>query len=398
MRIAYVCGDPGVPVFGTKGCSIHVQEVLRAMVQTGIDVDLLSARIDGECAPDLAGVRLHAVPFYGSHDPIRRERELLAANSTLRTMLHDLGPFDLVYERHALWMHAAMEYGRDEQIASVLEVNAPLIDEQSTHRQLFDRRSAELVTARALNAARTIVAVSKSVADYVRRFGVDNSRIDVVANGVRPERFPVWSFENRPGSHRFTIGFVGSLRPWHAVADLVDAFQRLHGDAGAIRPRLLIVGDGPQRTAIDAQIASLPEAVRAAVEFAGAVSYELIPRQLAAMDVAVAPYAKDQECYFSPLKLLEYMAAGLPTVAARSGQMSEIIRHGENGLLYSPGDIDALAEALRQMHDEVALRERLGSSARRDVVQHHTWSQRVAYILSKALAQPRNDYVTAAVT
>ncbi len=46
-RIAYVSADPGVPVFGNKGCSVHVQEVVRAMVATGAQVDLFAVRLGG---------------------------------------------------------------------------------------------------------------------------------------------------------------------------------------------------------------------------------------------------------------------------------------------------------------------------------------------------------------
>ena len=71
-------------------------------------------------------------------------------------------------------------------------------------------------------------------------------------------------------------------------------------------------------------------------------------------------------------------------VAANSGQLSEIIRHGENGLLYTPGDIDALAAALCELHDDEAQSDRLAQAARRDVEQRHTWHQRVDQILELA--------------
>ncbi len=54
MRGAYVCSDRGVPVFGTKGCSLHVQEVLRALNERDVTMSLVAANIGGICPKDLA--------------------------------------------------------------------------------------------------------------------------------------------------------------------------------------------------------------------------------------------------------------------------------------------------------------------------------------------------------
>ncbi|BDI16340.1 hypothetical protein ANSO36C_21420 [Nostoc cf. commune SO-36] len=59
MRIAYICADPGIPVFGQKGCSIHVQEVIRALQKQGSQVTLFATQIGGELPADLANVVVH---------------------------------------------------------------------------------------------------------------------------------------------------------------------------------------------------------------------------------------------------------------------------------------------------------------------------------------------------
>jgi hypothetical protein len=51
MRVAYICADPGVPVFGRKGGSVHVQEVIRALSRQGLQVDLFATRLDGDPPP-----------------------------------------------------------------------------------------------------------------------------------------------------------------------------------------------------------------------------------------------------------------------------------------------------------------------------------------------------------
>ena len=63
LRIAYLCADPGVPVFGVKGCSIHVQEVIRAMAALGHRVSLFATRFDGEMPADFVDrIEIHPLP------------------------------------------------------------------------------------------------------------------------------------------------------------------------------------------------------------------------------------------------------------------------------------------------------------------------------------------------
>src|SRR6185436_13422914 len=95
LRIAYVCADPGVPVFGRKGCTVHVQEVLRALMAAGATVDLFATRLDGDPPVDLREVHVHRLPAAPKGDVAKRERLCLAANEELGEQLRRFGPFDL---------------------------------------------------------------------------------------------------------------------------------------------------------------------------------------------------------------------------------------------------------------------------------------------------------------
>jgi ATP-binding cassette subfamily B protein len=80
MRIAYVCADLGIPVFGCKGCSIHVQEVIRALIDLGAAIELFTVRPEGERPRDLESVRLHGLPFVAPAGRAAREQAALRAN------------------------------------------------------------------------------------------------------------------------------------------------------------------------------------------------------------------------------------------------------------------------------------------------------------------------------
>jgi glycosyltransferase involved in cell wall biosynthesis len=381
MRIAYLCADRGVPVFGRKGCSIHVQEVVRALSARGASVELFAMRAEGDPPQSLERVPLHQLPALPQGDYALREQAALAANEDVRALLEREGPFDLVYERYSLWSFAAMEYARASGTPGLLEVNAPLIAEQAEHRILVDRAGAEHAAERVFRAATHLLAVSAEVAAYLEQFPAARGRVHIVPNGVDPNRFPANVVPSCPGPPgTFTVGFVGTLKPWHGLGTLVEAFALLR--CGASDLRLLIVGDGPERPRLEADLCA--RLLRELTQFTGSVDSDQVPGLLASMDVAVAPYPKLASFYFSPLKVYEYMAAALPIVASRIGQQADVLRHEETGLLCPPGDAPALAAALERLRGDTWLRHRLGKAARATAIRKHTWAAVAQRILSLA--------------
>jgi glycosyltransferase involved in cell wall biosynthesis len=381
MRLAYVCADLGIPVFGSKGCSIHVQEVVRALTAQGIQVDLFTTRPEGERPPGLETVLIHGLAAPPKLSTAVREQAALEANRTTRDALEQAGPFDLVYERYSLWSSAGMDHAQAHGLPGLLEVNAPLIDEQAAHRQLVDRPSAERVAEQVFAGASLLVAVSREVAEYLERFPNARGRIQVIPNGVNPDRFPPGLLPSCPAPPGiFTIGFVGSLKPWHGLATLVEAFSLLRRSAP--HTRLLIVGDGPERQRLVDDLSQ--RGLLEATHLTGAVGPGEVPGLLASMDVAVAPYPELRHFYFSPLKVYEYMAAARPVLASRIGQLAELIDDGVNGLLCPPGDAAALAGALERLRQDSQLRDRLARAARAQVLREHTWTAVVRRILHLA--------------
>lgn len=376
MRIAYVCTDPGIPVFGTKGASVHVQEMLRAFVELGAEVTLISPRMEGAPPADLTGLRRHPLTPEapaGKSDATARARQQLALNRVVAEALDGAGPFDLVYERHALFAHAATEWAQTRGIPSILEVNAPLIEEQKQHRALTCEAEAMEATARAMRAAAQVIAVSPAVAEYCAGFGGDAL---VVPNGVNPARFAAHARHDGP----FTIGFLGTLKPWHDVDTLIDAFALLAPDLP--EAGLLIVGDGPEREKLEARLAALGLSGRA--HFTGAVAPDRVAAELARMSVGVAAYRQDQPFYFSPLKLYEYMAAGLPVVVTRTGGLEDLTGHGAFGPDVPPEDPAALAETLTRLASDPTRRRAMGHAARDHVLKHHSWNGIARDLLARA--------------
>jgi glycosyltransferase involved in cell wall biosynthesis len=118
----------------------------------------------------------------------------------------------------------------------------------------------------------------------------------------------------------------------------------------------------------------------------GSVPPTSVPAYLRAMQVALAPYPPMERFYFSPLKVLEYMASGRAIIASRIGQLERLIDHGRTGLLVEPGNAEELIRAVRRLAGDETLRADLGRQAAQEARRAHSWSQRAREILSAAKA------------
>lgn len=371
MRIASVCLDPGIPVFGRKGASVHVQEVLRAYRRLGHEVVVVASRLGGPPPADLDDVEVHELGRPRAEDPGTRELACLAMDVEAHRLLLELPGLDAVHERYSLWGGAGIRAAAERRLASVLEVNAPLIEEQTRYRGLVHRGLAEGRLRDTVARCGVVTAVSSPVAEAIARRCVVAPRIVVLPNGVDPTRFrpPAVGPAPRP----FTVGFVGTLKPWHGVELLVEAVARLRRTVPDAR--LQLIGDGPRRAELEQLAATLEVPLRCT----GAVSPDEVPPLLHELDVAAAPYPPGEgAAYFSPLKVLEYLAAGVPVVASRTGQIPTLLADGAAGELVEPGDLDDLTAALVRLAQDPDQRRRYAAIGRARVERHHTWRGVVA--------------------
>jgi glycosyltransferase involved in cell wall biosynthesis len=288
---------------------------------------------------------------------------------------------DVVLERYSLASTPAREAATRRGIPLVLEVNAPLVDEAARYRGLEDVERRRSWERDVLASADSVIAVSTAVREHVLRAGQDPRRVSVIQNGVDVTEFIEAEGQDvraRYGLGDATVlGFSGSLKPWHGVAVLLDAFADLPLEAA-----LLIVGDGPERARLE-QTGRRP-GLAGRVFFTGPVAHSRVPAYRAAMDVATAPYAAQEDFYFSPLKVAEYLAAGLPIVASAQGDVPAMV--GDAGLLVPPGDPQALASALSRLCAEPEVRRDLAANARARA-WNLDWS-RVAARVEEVLRSP----------
>jgi glycosyltransferase involved in cell wall biosynthesis len=174
-----------------------------------------------------------------------------------------------------------------------------------------------------------------------------------------------------------TIGFIGFVREWQGLDEVIAG---LAADPAADRIRLVIVGDGPAKAALEQQALAL--GVAAQVHFFGLQQRAAIPDLIREFDIALQPRAVP---YASPLKIFEYMACGRAIVAPDQPNIREILSDGETALLFDPDQPGALWRAIRRLADDPEQRERLGRAAR-DALDSRgfTWRHNAARIIAAA--------------
>src|SRR5213594_2423104 len=414
MKILYLCSDSGIPVLGRKGASIHVREMVGAFARAGHQVVLAAPVLNKspwETPAEVAANIMHLRPGASAQSAAQHVRDFvqqlgldssvpgelrhILSNQELVTELtrrFDGDPPDFIYERAALYGTAGAVVAQALGVPRLVELNAPLAVEQTAYRGNGFGDLGAKAEQWSLTRADALLAVSSALRDHVVERGIDPTKVHVVPNGVNTDLFHPAprdpSLRDRLGlGEEPVLGFVGGLRAWHGTESLPDVLARVatvHPDV-----RLVIVGDGPLRAELQRSLSE--RGLAGSVVFTGAVAHEEIPALIRQFDVALAPYpALDHPFYFSPLKLFEYMACGVPVVAANCGQIAELIRDGETGLLHPPGDADALVAACDRLLADPPLRRRVGEAAAKEVHTRYTWDHNAAHVveLARSLGRP----------
>jgi glycosyltransferase involved in cell wall biosynthesis len=364
MKILYAASDQHIP--GTTGGSVHVLSVAEGLARLGHEMHVMVTP-GGPFPP--GDIRWIALP-----PPARRPELRWVNTGAVRTLARQLRP-DVIIERYYNFGGEGIRAAADVGALAVLEVNAPVVDYPGSRKRLLDRAllfepmrrwrehlcalSDLIVTPN----AGILPAETPPWKILQLEWGADTDRFRPDSGGAVPF--------DRPAD---TVAvFAGAFRTWHGTIHIVTALRELRArgrhDIGAI-----LIGDGPE-------LPRVREAARTldGVIFTGALPHNQMPACLAACDFGVAPFDPETHpalslgFYWSPLKIFEYMASGLPVVAPAIDRIPSLVGHNREGLLYDTAIPSGLPHAFEALTDAV-LRTRLAHAARERAVRDYSWA------------------------
>jgi glycosyltransferase involved in cell wall biosynthesis len=289
----------------------------------------------------------------------------------------------------SLFTAADVIYSRDPLVLWVLSWVTPKRKLVYEAHQLAAGKLGSALQRRVVQQCGTVIATTARLRDDLLALadGVQPQRFMVAHDGVRAARFAELPSQ-ADARHAlgwpqdaFIVGYVGRLHTMgkdKGVATLLEALQHTVGASLAI-----VGGPTDMAEALRDQwlAANLP-----ATEFlyAGQVAPERVPLCMRAFDVCVMPlpFTPHFAYHASPLKLFEYMASGQAVVVSDLPAWADVVRDGENALLFPAGDVTALAQVLARLRADPALRARLGATARAEALTLHTWAARATRILA----------------
>jgi glycosyltransferase involved in cell wall biosynthesis len=365
LKIVYVASDQRVP--GRTGGSVHVLEVARGLAGLGHEVHAVVHCEAG--VPDHEerdGVIWHRISWRPDHRLFR-----FRARAAVERIIQSVKPHALM-ERYYNFGGEGILAAEKAGLPSLLEVNSPAVDHPASMKAALDALAfVRPLRRRRERLCRAATALVSPLLEIVPGFArAKTARVSWGANvdAFRPSR--------RRAELRSALGvpdgavavlFSGSFRPWHGVRVLEAAARRLTHRADIY----FLLAGGP--------LAAEGAGYRG--RRLGSLPYEQMPELVASTEVGTAPYDTRRlrslrlGFYWSPLKIFEYMASGLPTVTIGRPPLDEIVREEHEGLHFREGDDADLARVLERLAGDAALRARLGSQARARVVENYSWAR-----------------------
>ncbi len=375
--------------------SVQILAMAQALSRQGAGVRLAVRRMDRrspqQClafygAVPVKGFRLLRYPVLNLHESDRiwdGSYHLVMVADLMRQLL--AGSLDVLYCRSVGIARLGIRLRRlFPRLKVVLEVHTLSAETMAFNSAAFSdgkdwsAKAPALARREAWVAQRAdlLLPLTTALAEGLRGMGAVPERIRICPDGVDLSRWkPAAAWPPPSGGH---LLYAGHLYPWKGADVLVPLMAALPEE------RLTVAGGTPHENDLERLKASAASAgVSDRIDFLGFVEPGRLPAVTARAAVGLLPLPGDNPFaakFTSPLKLFEYMAAGLPIVASDLPAIREILTDGVNALLVPPGDPKAIAAAVRRLRTEPGLAERLRTRALQDV-QNYTWDRRARQVI-----------------
>ncbi|MGD9093560.1 MAG: glycosyltransferase family 4 protein [Anaerolineales bacterium] len=390
----------------TKGAQIHIYHTIRSLQEMGHTVSLLTLQGRRVLFTEDLGVfqgseinsqHLGRIGFSDNHmfkvfeSGVRRiQREVkfpyLALFDSYRmydACRQNLADYDILHERYNLLSLGGAFARRKLCLPYVLEINADLLEQRKfkgTALKGLQLKFAEWVTHYSFSVASVIVCISLGLREHlIERWGVPEDRLAVLPCAADIHAF---SSNNNASSVRSRLGlrdepvvmWIGGFYSWHDLNVVLNGFDTVVERIPNVR--LVLVGDGETRSEVERSV--YDKDLMQVTIFTGSIPHTQMPDILSIADVVVSPAPSlpaDKGGTGTPLKIFEYMAAGKAIVATETSQTDGVLRHGENGMLVKPGEVDKFSQTIVWLLNHSRERERIGNNAQYDAREYHSWER-----------------------
>ncbi len=381
MRLLYSMAHPSDRLNSERaGHVVRPRQLLAALSADGHDV-----RIEEAAAAPAAAAAARSYRSIRSTLPpavaltARDLTRTLQNERFARRLIHSLtdAPADVILETQVAFSTAGARAARRAALPLVLDDVSPASEDED----VYDVRLRHLARSRrrtSLEEASLVVVTSSSIRDTVVEEGVPPHRVAVIPNGVAESEAPAVGGQRLRAILNFpqdalVLAYVGSFQPFHRV----DLFlQSLAAPEVPARVHALLIGDGIARAEAERLVVALGLEHR--VSFTGQVPSDAVGEHLLAADVGVMPATAD---YTNPMKLYDYLHAGLPIVAPRQRAVTEIVPEAA-GRLFEPGSAAALAAAIVVLATEEEARLTMAGAAAA-AGRGHSWRARARLLVEE---------------
>jgi glycosyltransferase involved in cell wall biosynthesis len=370
--------------------AIHIRAMIRAFRHLGHEVEVValveSDRDDAARPKRLWRIETGRLPTW-IYETLSLAYNLHGYRRLARALRRQGA--DLIYERYALNTFCGALASRRFGVPLLLEVNAPWEHHPPAAGQVRFRGLARRLERWLCSNSTHVIAVSAALKRELVERGVPERQVSVLHNAVDPVAFHP-DVSGREVRERYGLdghvvaGFVGWLRDWHGLEDLIDAICASGLLARGLR--LMIVGSGPTFAAVQRRVRG--RGLEAQVILTGAVAHQDVPAHVAALDIALQPRATAYAC---PMKLVEYMALARCIVAPDQPNVRELVSDGSSARLFAPGDHQGMVALISELMSAPGVRATLGRNAYQSVIERDLiWRANAARALG-LLAGERSD-------
>ena len=384
MKIGITC----YPTYGGSG--VVATELGIELAVRGHEIHFITYSQPFRLTGRDANIRYHEVPV--SNYPLFEYPPYDLALATRMAEVAELHSLDLLHVHYAIPHSVSALLAR--QMLAARGRHLPFITTlHGTDITLVGLdRSYLPITRFGIDESDGVTAISSHLRERTRENLGITREIEVIRNFVNCDfyiRNPELVAQQRPRfakSDERLLVHLSNFRPVKRVLDVIEVFARV---ARVLPARLLMIGDGPDRSA--AEFLALRLGVADRVDFVG--KQENVNELLPLADLMLMP--SEMESF--GLAALESMACRVPAVATRVGGVPELIDDGVNGLLFEVGDVDSMAEGAISILSDPALLERMSTASRRTAQDHFCASRIIPLyeryyerIVSESAANPRN--------